>query len=192
MMRRREEGNWPFDNGGFLTGKQLLNILILERREELEELLKTEASDELAPDDLKKMYKDLLSEKVLGIPEKEREFLKMHGDKAKERAGDLAFVIDFTDWEIRTGSFCRIKNHMGTELSPDGQIYKKAGFLYPDNREEEERIIRLLAIEETGRELTCREPEIESGTFCAVRPPAGKWGMMIKGRRGRQNEMHMF
>jgi hypothetical protein len=138
------------------------------------------------------MYKALLSEKVLGIPEKERDFLKMQGDKEKERAGDLSFVINFTDWEIRTGSFCKIQNHSGTELSADGQRYKKAAFLCSDNREEEERIIRILAIEETGKELTCRDPEIESGAFCAVRPPAGKWGMMIKGRRGRQNEMHMF
>ena len=190
MKRKKDETEWPFENGGYLTGKQLFDILLLKRQAELEEHLKE--VEELTVQDLRKMYRTYLSESVLGLSAGERRFLTEY-DKGRDRgAGILKTVIEMTDWEICLGSCCTKEGYAGTEISADGVNHVRVDFLRPGSSEETERIIRVMTIEETGKEITGSEPVAEKGRFRAVRPKAADWGMRIMGRKGRKDEKHML
>ena len=188
MKKKCEKKIWPFDNGGFLTGRQLFEILLLKRKDLLKEELLREGDDELTVKTLSDLYRSFLSESVLGLSDAEKEFLvKTSGEEGKGE-GCLKAVLDGTDWVIRTGSFCELSENGGTEISVNGKLFKKAAFLCSKTPGEEERTVRILTIEETGRDLTVAEPFVSSVNFEARRPPAGEWGIRIKGRKGRKND----
>ncbi len=190
MKRRREERKWPFENGGYFTGKQLFDILLLKRREVLEEYLRE--AEELTVEAMRKMYRAYLSESVLGLSPGERYFLAESDNAKNRRAGVLSTVIEMTDWEICIGSCCTRTGYTGTEVSVDRVNHVRLDFLRTESAEETERIIRVMTIEETGKELTALEPVAEKGDFRAVRPKAADWGMRIIGKKGRKDEKHML
>ncbi|MCR5584176.1 MAG: hypothetical protein K6F63_01925 [Lachnospiraceae bacterium] len=192
MRKKKVKKDWPFENSGFLTGRQLFEILLLKRKNELERELLREDTEETEFSDLICIYRKFLSESVLGLSENEREFLmKESGEQGKD-AGNLRMLLAYTDWTVNIGSCCTMPGNHGAEISVNGQLFKKAAFFKNESREEEERQIRILTIEETGRELTGAEPFTETDDFMSIRPPAGNWGMRIKGRNGRRNEKHFL
>ncbi len=189
----KKEKTWPFENGGYLTGRQLFDILLLKRKDRLEEGMRDISSEEMTQDYLETTYREFLSESVLGLSDEEKRFLMDRDRESENRAGALESIIAFTDWEIRTGSFCSYGNVHAVEASADMKNYKKLDFLRPKNSDEEERIIRVLTIVITGKELTMAEPSIKTDVFEAVRPPASRaWGMKLKGQGGLGNEKHII
>lgn len=188
MRRIKNDPGWPFENGGCLKEKQLFSILFLKRRAELEELMKDERED-VDLDSLRHLYRQYLSENVLGLSDREKDFLNSL-ETYDEKGGLLSFLMDMTDWVICIGSLCTNENYSGVEASVDGKVFKKLDFLTPKDREEEERLIRVRTIRETGRELTLMNPEIVSDGFHALRPFAGDWGMRSVGKNGGKNEKH--
>ena len=192
MKTRDKERSWAFDNGGFLTGKQLFDILLLKDPEALKDLMENENSDVITKEELTGKYRSFLSRSITGITEEERERLIKQGTESGRDAGNLSTVIKSTDWEIRLGSCCKKRGEWCVEASLKEGNVKGLPFLTPSSREETERIIRVMTIKETGRELTGRNPEIRSEDFYACRPPKNDWGMIITGRKGRHNEEHRF
>ncbi len=191
-MKKGINTDWPFDNGGYMSGRRLFDILMLKRRDEIDELMADKAKDEITEDSLKRLYKKFLSESVIGLTENEKKLLIDMEGFSRAKSGALFTAIEMTDWDIRIGSCCVLKGHYGVEASEDGAYYKKLDFLMPEKTEEIERIIRVTAIEETGKELTLSDPEVVKEGFKAMRSVRGEWGMMIKGRRGRKHEEHLL
>ncbi len=192
MRKKETKKDWPFDNGGFLSGRQLFDILLLKKREDLERFMTDESTGDVTLEILKTMYRDFLRGNILGLSEQEKSFLSEYEKKEEGRTGILSSIIGSTDWRILIGSCCRSEGYFGVEASVDGKVYKKLDFLRPKDDEETQRIIRLLTIQETGREITGLNPEIVSDEFRAVRPYAGEWGLRMIGRKGRMNEKHML
>ncbi len=192
MKTTKAAEKWPFENSGYLSGKQLFDILLLKKRNELEETMNKTGSGEVTLKELEKMYRNFLSESVLGLSKEERMFLTGESDSYDRKAGILSSIIELTGWRIRIGSFCSSDGYYGVEASVDGKRFKKLVFLSPEGDEETERIIRILSIEETGKEISRSCFETAGEHFRAKRPCVGKWGMEISGKKGRMSEKHNF
>jgi hypothetical protein len=192
MRKEKTKKIWPFENSGFLSGRQLLEILLIKRKDELEKELLREGRDEICVSDLTRMYRAFLSESILGLSEEERGFLMKESGEPGKSEGKLKMLLNLTDWTLTFGGCCTMQGNHGIEISANDRLFKKAVFLKSDDEEETERLIRILTIEETGRELTGAEPLIETAHLTAVRPPAGSWGMRIRGRKGRTDEKHFL
>ncbi len=192
MKKAESSAKWPFYNGGYMSGRRLFDILLLKRREEIDELMTEARSDEITEERLRRMYREFLAESILGLTDREKKWLTDMEAVSLKKSGVLFSLIGMTDWDIRVGSCCVIKEHCKVEASADGVSYKKLDFLWPEDRDEIARIIRVTSIEETGRELTLSEPETVSDGFRAVRSVRGEWGMEVRGRRGRKYEEHLL
>ena len=117
MKTRDKERSWAFDNGGFLTGKQLFDILLLKDPEALKDLMENENSDVITKEELTGKYRSFLSRSITGITEEERERLIKQGTESGRDAGNLSTVIKSTDWEIRLGSCCKKRGEWCVEAS---------------------------------------------------------------------------
>ena len=190
-MRKHYERTWPFENGGYLSGKQLFDILLLKRKADLEKRL-NESRAELTAGELKKMYRSFLAESVLGLTEEEKAYLMKFNKEAERGFGILGSVIEWTGWDVRVGICCEEKGYSGVEVSADGRTYVKADFLMPGSPEETERMIRVAALKKCGREITLSEPEVAAEGFLAVRNRNGGWGMRIKCGKGEVIENCIF
>ncbi len=191
MKKKKERKKWPFDHGGLLNGKQLFDILLLKDRQSLKKVMideRTEPSLEV----LRKLYRGFMSDHILGLSEEEKNFLEVFDLEAERRAGSLESLVEFTDWEIRMGSLCGSPGYTGVEASADGKIFKKLDFLVPETKEERERIVRVMTLVRTGKELTLSDPQREDGDFMSCRTLKGEWGMKMGRRRKRADEEHML
>lgn len=176
MKKREDKVTWPFENSGLLTTERMFRILLLKRNAEICTALLGSGRNADREWVLAE-YKKFLSDDIIGLSEQEKEFLINEEKENLRSLGFIESILKFTDFDIYVGSMCKI---LGDTLEIGKGEKIKALIFYKEADEEIENKVRKAAIRFTKREITMVSPEVKTECFCAVRPPAGNWGMAIR------------
>ena len=177
---------FPFDNSGFMSGRMMLRILLKKDRKLVDEMVRVNAGRTVSYEMLRRLYASMLKENITGLSENEIWKISTEELYADYEFGELSALIGLSDYDIRAGAFAfeaGAEDRTDISVSTDGLNPCRLGFLRFTSKKALERVVRVCMLRLAGTEITATRPVYESDKLCAVRPPAGEWGIRIKGDR---------
>ncbi len=177
---------FPFDNGGFMSARMMLRILLKKDRQRIDEMVRVNAGRTVSEEMLRRLYASMLKENITGLSENEIWKISTEELYADYEFGELSALIGLSDYDIRAGAFAveaGADDITDIFVSTDGLKPCRFGFLKFTSKSALERVVRVCMLKLAGTEITAVRPVYGSDAIFAVRPPAGDWGIRIKGDR---------